>query len=158
MIVGGRGKKTSVRQRKFHDYGIGELLVGLEMSVVIEGIPTGIGDVVEVVSDDHAMSRIAEVVSVGLDHIQPGHCIQSRAEFDTYNTLRCGAVLDCQQRSAMEVEPIDPVERDVLGMAKPLELMALNIEYSNSTQVIRHEDVSTVRMHGRCLRRNKLIA
>ena len=43
-------------------------------------------------------------------------------------------------------------------MAKPLELMSLNIEYSDPTQVIRHEDVSTIRMHGRCLRRNKLIA
>src|SRR5689334_19879010 len=93
------GGCVSVRQRYLHDHWIAEFLARLDLTVIIESVPTGIGDVVEVISDNDSMSRISEVLGVGLNHVDLSDCIQRRRKLDANNALGRSSVLNGEQCS-----------------------------------------------------------
>src|SRR5437773_10539863 len=97
-------------QSGFHDHGIGKFLAGLEVAVVVAGIPARVGDVVEVIPYDHTRSRIATVFSVRLDYFEFRYRLQRRAEFATNHTLRGSAARCADQLAVSEAETIHAVQ------------------------------------------------
>src|SRR5262249_49711061 len=98
-----------------------------------------------------------EMVSICLDYFKLRDCIKSCGELDANHSLWRSAVLDSKQCAPMEIETVNSVERNVLWMTQPLDLLGANVDDANTTRVVRHEDVLSIRMHGRRLWRNKLV-
>ena len=80
--------------------------------MVVDDVPSGVGDVAEVVADDDAVGGVAERRGGALDDLLRHDLRERRVEGEDDHALGRCSVLDGDEAAVVEIQTVDAVERE----------------------------------------------